>query len=697
MSIIQKLLGAFLLCSLILYGGNNVNAKPLSLNEVTEAICRVNAGMGWGSGTCFAQDNDYFYVLTNYHVVTDNAQIKLEFFRRGLKTPQLNAEVIWRAHQASTDVDFAIARIAKVSFGNYPPRVIPLIPRNTALENNSYICAVGCPRADWANGWEGQLKYPEGGKVIFTPAPQGGQSGSGIIVIVKDATTGEYNSRIGAILTWRIDNQLGGAIPIQTLYNAISGRVSATYVPSTYQPVAITDVNDSCQFCNRPYYQHALGDDAKLYCLAYNETLGRWYARPPKGVKIVEWDMSKYCQYGGCPGGSCPLPYGGNISPPPYGIDDSRDRTPFRRNPSPSPNNPSPSPGNPYGSTPPKIPGIDDVPTPSPLPNLPVPPNTPTPNLPLPPNTPTVPSVPVPPNTPTPAPTVPVQPQDELSKLIAAAKSLSDKNAELTKKLEATNKALSSKDSQIKDLTGRLNTKTEPKEVATTTPENADGGVIDTVKKQPLLQVIIAGLGGGLLYLAWNKFIRAKVVTKLDSVEDLIQQKVTDKWGEDAGKESRRVMEGIESTLLSLADVFLEERRLKNQLRKRNNPLASSTSAADKALSILTMLEDEVNKASTKILANKMFTKDELVELMGEFEKTETAENDAVGLDYIQQLKKLVESAPADIPQSFAADLLSKLKSYEQNDSKVDANLLDRIAKLEERLSGTAPTTAGAS
>jgi S1-C subfamily serine protease len=99
-----------------------VYAKPLTLNQISEATCRVQVGndreKSFGSGTCIAKDDSNYYILTNGHVIGNSAEGYVEFFKSGYKTREIPATVIWKAYQKNTDIDFAILSVKKEYFGD---------------------------------------------------------------------------------------------------------------------------------------------------------------------------------------------------------------------------------------------------------------------------------------------------------------------------------------------------------------------------------------------------------------------------------------------------------------------------------------------------------------------------------------------------------------------------------------------------
>ena len=284
-----------------------LNAEPLNLNQILEATCRVRAGNASGSGTCIMEDQGNYYFLTNAHVVGSSTSLAIEMFQNGKQSRRIPGRVVWKRHQGRTDVDFAIIRVAKSAVGKYIPRIIPVAPDGYKISQGQYIASAGCPQARWANAWEGHATTDSQSRVLFVPPPLGGQSGSGIHVYIKDPS-GEWHTRLGAVLTWSIGNQ-GGAIPSSTLYAAIKGRVfKATKIPRHWREVEYAIHRDKWVRATDGNYYKVL-----------KKADGRQFARFPAGVKAIKWGIEcTLCDAKGvqCPGGNCPGGSGGYGPPP---------------------------------------------------------------------------------------------------------------------------------------------------------------------------------------------------------------------------------------------------------------------------------------------------------------------------------------------------------------------------------------------
>ena len=225
------------LCSVILFLGLSLSsslayAQPLTIDEALDAVCRVNTSSGRGSGTVFQEDKENYYVMTNGHVVGRSRRGHLEFFQDGYKSAMLPFKTEYVAYEEGTALDLAVLSVKKKYFGRYPPRVIPLAPKGTQFGPNDLVMAGGCPSAQWACAWKGRVIKNSGAVISFNAAPIGGQSGSGVLILIKD-DKGELHTRIGFLLAWRVGdgawtddgpNDYGAGLSLKQIYSIMEGN-----------------------------------------------------------------------------------------------------------------------------------------------------------------------------------------------------------------------------------------------------------------------------------------------------------------------------------------------------------------------------------------------------------------------------------------------------------------------------------------
>lgn len=336
----KKILLALFCAAMMFFPTTVSRGELLTLNQIGEASCRVHVSGAYGSGTAVHDDGQFIYVLTNNHVVGRSQTAACEFFRFGRKTGNISGPVIWRTLNEGTPTDFAIIKLNKSDFGQYPPRIIPLAPENHSVKENDYIASAGCPEARWLQLWEGYVAGMDGNKVLFTPPPLGGQSGSGVHTIINGHTY------MAAVLTWRIGRGQGetgahgGAIPISIFHKAIRGQTSNYKVPTSWEKISIND-------------KYALGEDGKYYKQRDDGSVVLPAGTKP-GLKILRWNI--------------PADQIGWERPPGGGLLPNGPRNDGPQSPE------SPSPNNPFGTLPPNF----GLPNDGPQQPKPTPPQTPT-------------------------------------------------------------------------------------------------------------------------------------------------------------------------------------------------------------------------------------------------------------------------------------------------------------------------------
>ena len=252
-------------------------AQPLTMDEALEGVCRVNTSGARGSGTVFDEDEDKYYVLTNGHVIERAKRGHLEFFQDGYKSAMIPFETEYVAYEEGTALDLAIVSVKKKYFGRYPPRVIPLAPKGTVIGANDLVMAGGCPSAQWACAWKGRVLNNTGAVVSFSAAPIGGQSGSGVLILVKDDKD-ELQTRLGILLAWRVgdgawtddgEDDYGAGLSLKQIYDIMEGNGRGYPIETSHSLVyekeeakntksAEERLSKSCPHCNHKIKDHVV-------------------------------------------------------------------------------------------------------------------------------------------------------------------------------------------------------------------------------------------------------------------------------------------------------------------------------------------------------------------------------------------------------------------------------------------------------
>lgn len=254
------------------------DAPDICLNEISKAACRVSAGPNRGSGVAIYLDETYVYVLTNAHVIESYNNITVEFYKYGAKTTPLPCKINGKV--MDTYRDFAILSVSRNYFGNMLPNIIPLVPPDYKIVANTYFATAGNPFSRDMTAREGRILGMEGNsRILFTPPPDQGQSGSGLFVRIGDKIY------VAGIITFKSGDYSMDMNGFPTTYGA------AFHINMLRQN--LTPTNDTQRSILYPVSEqlYALGSDGKWY-----PQQGLNAVSVPPGIQIVQWN---------CPNGKC--------------------------------------------------------------------------------------------------------------------------------------------------------------------------------------------------------------------------------------------------------------------------------------------------------------------------------------------------------------------------------------------------------
>jgi len=210
--------------------------QPL-IDDSHEAACRVRAGNGVGSGTCFliGENGDAFF-LTNHHVAgKKNSNVQIEVWRDGKLQPALPGRVVL-ALINSGYVDVAVVRVGAQELSKYgKQKLIPISLPSDPAPKYSTIVSRGCPGGTWQTQFIGSVFQKDDSTIKFYPRPAGGRSGSSIL----DPET----AKIVGLLAWSsgkpsheqhgVDGYTnasghGVAMTRDVIWNALQGKMTAS-------------------------------------------------------------------------------------------------------------------------------------------------------------------------------------------------------------------------------------------------------------------------------------------------------------------------------------------------------------------------------------------------------------------------------------------------------------------------------------
>ncbi len=212
--------------------------RAQSFEDAHAASCRITAGASRGTGTFIGAIGESAYILTNYHVVTKNTDVILDFWTNS-KKERLSGKVAWRYYDAALPADFAIIEVNAESLKNsINPPFVALGGKDAKPSINGFIVSSGAPDGRFTQAWKGIVEdYYQNATALFSPPPVPGQSGSGILEYKGD------DLFLTGVLTWLIgekgsDGSKGGAIPVSNIYIAASrGKLAPTGVQTILSPI----------------------------------------------------------------------------------------------------------------------------------------------------------------------------------------------------------------------------------------------------------------------------------------------------------------------------------------------------------------------------------------------------------------------------------------------------------------------------
>lgn len=212
--------------------------RAQTFEDAHAASCRITAGASRGTGTFIGSRGDSAYILTNYHVVTKNTDVIIDFWTNSRKE-RLSGKVAWRYYDANLPADFAIIEVnADTLKSSINPPFVALGGKDAKPSINGFIVSSGAPDGRFTQAWKGVIEdYYNNATALFSPPPVPGQSGSGILEYKGD------DLFLTGVLTWLIgekgsDSSKGGAIPVSNIYIAATrGRLAPTGVQTILSPI----------------------------------------------------------------------------------------------------------------------------------------------------------------------------------------------------------------------------------------------------------------------------------------------------------------------------------------------------------------------------------------------------------------------------------------------------------------------------
>ena len=262
--------------------------RATTFEEAWKASCRVVTPNAMGTGTFigFDDEKNACLIFTNYHVVTNNTSVRLDFWTNGYKQ-SVNGHVVKRFYSQNPLRDFAIIEVGPDELANINPPWVALGGRDAAPDENSIIISSGCPDGRFPQAWKGKVigDY-SGATVLFQPPPVPGQSGSAIISKVGDELF------VTGILTWLIgpkgqDSSKGGAIPVSNLWDALESRQNSAVEPNRATKSLIPPDATECS-ASEPYVLYFSQDNCPP-CVQAKKDIAKL---KQDGVQVIQYNVT---------------------------------------------------------------------------------------------------------------------------------------------------------------------------------------------------------------------------------------------------------------------------------------------------------------------------------------------------------------------------------------------------------------------
>lgn len=242
-------------------------AKPLTLQEVTEGVCRVGCvgvtSKVYGSGVVVKKTDTVYRILTNGHVANGFTNCTVEFFRGGKVSKKIPAKIVFVKYVTGTSMDIAVIEVNIADMLGIQPRVIPVAPSGFKYEKAQYIKGAGCPAARWCQAWEARIFNSAPNTISFNMPPEGGQSGSGVLVDVPVGD--ELVTCVAGVVTWRIGavaSQFGAGLSLDRIHNILGNSAKSDRIESHWIEVGdsktlqVETPQPTCKKCGAPKALH---------------------------------------------------------------------------------------------------------------------------------------------------------------------------------------------------------------------------------------------------------------------------------------------------------------------------------------------------------------------------------------------------------------------------------------------------------
>lgn len=171
------------------------------MDNCVESTCRITNRVGVGSGFIVGENDNSYFILSNYHVTGPKGSVvKLEFSWDHWLSKPMDGLVI--RSELKPGLDIAIVQVKK--YGNFYFKMpvlkikdnIPKIKPGVVADSRNYVISgtpvltVGAQHGSWNSLQQGLISRVNPGAIYYLPSSKPGRSGSALITVGNNEVIG---------------------------------------------------------------------------------------------------------------------------------------------------------------------------------------------------------------------------------------------------------------------------------------------------------------------------------------------------------------------------------------------------------------------------------------------------------------------------------------------------------------------------
>lgn len=153
------------------------------LTRIVESTVRVSVSGGTGTGTVFNEDENFYYILTNAHVVGNSRTVGLEFTKNHFASPRYVGEVEKRSLLSGQAFDVAVVKIAKSTLPAHIKLPVMEIAGPNDKPRQILLVTCGCQAGEMPSVQLTATTKQDDKVIYYLPTSRPGRSGSSLVDI----------------------------------------------------------------------------------------------------------------------------------------------------------------------------------------------------------------------------------------------------------------------------------------------------------------------------------------------------------------------------------------------------------------------------------------------------------------------------------------------------------------------------------